>query len=142
MRNFVCAAALALFAAGAQAAVTAADAWVRGTVPAQKTTGAFMTLTSSEEAKLVAVSTPAAKSVEIHASAEHHGVMQMHAVETIALPAGRRVELKPGSFHIMLVGLAKPLVAGDTVPLTLTIEDSRGKRTQVEVRAEVRPLGR
>jgi copper(I)-binding protein len=141
MRNAIYA-ALALVAFSAHAAVTATDAWVRGTVPAQKTTGAFMTLTSSEEAKLVAVSTPAAKSVEIHASAEQHGVMHMHAVDTIALPAGRRVELRPGSFHIMLVGLARPLAAGDTVPLTLTIEDSRGKRTQVEVRAEVRPLGR
>ena len=141
MRNIFFAAALVI-AGAANAAVTATDAWVRGTVPAQQSTGAFMTLTSTEEARLVAVSTPAARSVEIHTSAEQNGVMHMHAVEAIALPAGRRVELKPGSFHVMLVGLAKPLAAGDHVPLTLTIEDSRGKRTKVEVRAEVRPLGR
>jgi copper(I)-binding protein len=62
-------------------------------------------------------------------------------VEAISLPAGKRVELKPGSFHIMLVGLTRALAAGDAVPLTLTIEEAGGKRTQVEVRAQVRPLG-
>ena len=135
--------ALAFIAGAAHAGVTATDAWVRGTVAAQKTTGAFVTLTSTGDAKLVAVSTPAAKSAEIHASEEKGGVMHMHAVEAIALPAGKRVELKPGSsFHIMLVGLTRALAAGDHVPLTLTIEEAGGKRTQVEVRAEVRPLGR
>ena len=125
----------------ANAAVTATDAWVRGTVPAQKATGAFVTLQSSEDAKLVGVSTPVAKSAEIHESTESQGVMHMHAIDGIKLPAGRRVELKPGGFHVMLIGLAHPLVEGDQVPLTLTIEDARGKRTRIEVSAPVRPLG-
>ena len=133
---------LACIAGAAQAGVTATDAWVRGTVPAQKVTGAFVTLASTKEAKLVAVSTPAAKSAEIHASEEKGGIMQMHAVEAIALPAGKRVELKPGGFHIMLVGLTRALSAGDQVALTFTIEDRQGRRTRLEVRAEVRPLGR
>ena len=130
------------FALNATAAVTATDAWVRGTVPAQKTTGAFVTLQSSEDAKLVAVTTPAAKTVEIHSSGMRNGMMHMHAVESVALPAGRRVELKPGGFHVMLVGLEKPLAAGDLVPLTFTVEDSRGKTSTFEVKAEVRALGR
>jgi copper(I)-binding protein len=58
------------------------------------------------------------------------------------LPAGKRVELKPGGLHVMLVGLARPLGAGDRVALTFTIEDRQGRRTQLEVSAEVRPLGR
>ncbi len=135
-------AALAMAAGLAQASVTATDAWVRGTVAAQKTTGAFVTLQSSEESRLVAVTTPAASSAEIHASEQKQGVMHMHALDAIALPAGQRVELKPGSFHIMLVGLTRALSAGDTVPLTFTFEDRQGKRTRIEVRAEVRPLGR
>jgi periplasmic copper chaperone A len=127
---------------GVDAAVTATDAWVRGTVPAQKTTGAFITLQSTEDAKLVGVSTPAAKAAEIHESTQSQGVMHMHAVDEVPLPAGKRVELKPGGFHVMLVDLSKPLVEGDSVPLTLTIEDKQGKRSQVQVRAPVRPLGR
>ena len=123
------------------AGVTVSDAWVRGTVPAQKVTGAFMTLRSSEPAKVVGVSTPAAESAEIHASEHKAGVMHMHAIDSLELPAGKRVELKPGGHHMMLQGLAKPLAPGQKVPITLTLEDARGKRTQVEVQAEVRPLG-
>ena len=124
-----------------EAAVTATDAWVRGTVPAQKTTGAFVTLQSSEDAKLVGVSTPAAKSAEIHESQQSQGLMRMHAVDEVPLPAGKRVELKPGGFHLMLVDLQRPLGAGDQVQLRLTIEAKDGKRTQIDVRATVRPLG-
>ena len=142
MRSLAAVAAFALGIGTAGAAVTATDAWVRGTVPAQRTTGAFVVLESSEEAKLVAVSTPAAKSAEIHASEMKDGIMHMHALDALARPAGRRVELKPGGYHIMLVGLTRPLAAGDKVPLTLTIEDRRGRRSRLEVRAEVRALGR
>ena len=131
--------ALALNAA---AAVTATDAWVRGTVPAQKVTGAFLTLESSEDARVVGVSTPAAKTAEIHESGMDHGTMRMKAVDFVALPAGKRIELKPGGYHVMLVDLTRPLAAGDLVPLTFTVEDSRGKRSTFEVKAEVRPLGR
>jgi copper(I)-binding protein len=130
------------FCSNVLATVTATDAWVRGTVPAQKTTGAFLTLESTEDAKLISVTTPAAKSVEIHESQQMQGMMHMHAVEAVPLPAGKRVELKPGGFHVMLVDLAKPLGEGDSVPLTLTIEDKQGKRSKVEVSAPVRPLGR
>lgn len=132
----------ALMPLAAAAGVTATGAWVRGTVPAQQTTGAFVTLQSSEEAKLVGVATPAAASAEIHASESHGGVMHMHAVDALPLPAGRRVELKPGGFHIMLVGLTRKLAAGDEVPLTFTIEERDGKRTHLQVRAQVRALGR
>lgn len=123
------------------AAVTATDAWVRGTVPAQRTTGAFVTLQSSDEAKVVGVASTAAEAVEIHSSEHKDGVMHMHPVEAIPLPAGKRVELKPGGYHVMLVNLTRPLAAGDKVPLVFTIEERNGKRTTLEVRAEVRPLG-
>ena len=142
MRRTLAYLAAAALPFAAQAAVTASDAWVRGTVPAQKSTGAFVTLTSTDAAKLVAVSTSVAESAEIHSSAMHSGVMHMMAVDAVPLPKGARVVLKPGGFHIMLMGLTKPLAAGDQVPLTLTIEDAAGKRSQIQVRADVRPLGR
>jgi copper(I)-binding protein len=63
-------------------------------------------------------------------------------VDSVALPAGKRIELKPGGYHVMLLGIAKPLVAGDSVPLTLTLEGPGGKRSTLEVEAAVRPLGR
>jgi copper(I)-binding protein len=128
-------------AAAAQAEVTVKDAWVRGTVPAQTVTGAFMTLTSSEEAKIVGASSPAAKKTEIHTSMMMNGVNMMHSVEAIPMPAGKPVELKSGGYHVMLMDLVKPVKAGDIVPITFTIEGKDGKRTQLEVKATVRPLG-
>jgi hypothetical protein len=124
------------------AEVTVKEAWVRGTVPAQKSTGAFLTLVSSEDAKLVSAASPIARTVEIHLSSMHNHVMHMEAVDAVALPAGKTVELKPGGHHVMLMGLAKPVKEGEKVPLTLTIEDAKGNRTRVEVKADVRPLGR
>lgn len=129
-----------VLATGALAEVTARDAWVRGTVPAQKSTGAFMTLVSSEDAKVVAVASPIAKRAEIHESAVHSGVMHMHAVEALELPAGKPVVLRPGSYHVMLLGLKGQVREGEPVPLTLTIEARDRKRTTLEVKATVRPL--
>ena len=59
-------AGVAFAAAQAWAEVAVTEAWVRGTVPAQKATGAFMKLKSSEDAKLVSAASPAAKIVEVH----------------------------------------------------------------------------
>lgn len=124
------------------AEVTATGAWVRGTVPAQTSTGAFMTLHSTHYARIVEVRSPLAKTAEIHASEMTGGVMHMHALDDFLLLPGKRVELKPGGYHIMLTGLARPLAAGETVPLTLVIESSQGARQTLEVKAEVRPLGK
>lgn len=132
---------LAASAFAAQAEVTAKDAWVRGTVPSQTSTGAFLTLTSTVDAKVIAVMTPAAKKAEIHESMVMGGVNHMHEVEALVLPAGKAVQLKPGRHHVMLMGLAKPVKVGDSVPLTFTIEEKGGKRLTLEVKASVRPLG-
>jgi hypothetical protein len=134
-------AGLALAAAQAWAEVTVTEAWVRGTVPAQKATGAFMKLKSSEDAKLVSAASPAAKIVEVHEMAMKGNVMEMRAIDALALPAGKTVELKPGGYHVMLVDLVKPLAAGEKVPVTLTVIGKDGKKATVEVKAEVRAVG-
>lgn len=125
----------------AQAKVTIEDAWVRETVPVQKSTGAFATVTSSEGGKLVAVKSPVAKVIEIHSSTMKGGVMQMRAVSSVALPAGKKVHLAPaGSYHVMLIDLTRPMKVGDKVPLSFVVEDASGKKTTVEAEAVVRPL--
>ena len=132
---------LAAISLPALAEVTASNAWVRGTVPAQKSTGAFMSLRSTGAARLVEVRTSAAARAEIHSSMMHDGVMMMHEMDGLALPAGKTVELKPGGYHVMLLDLAKPLAAGDKVTLTLVVEEGK-RRSTLDVVAEVRPLGR
>ena len=142
MKSRLMAAALLVAATHAAADIVVTKAWVRGTVPGQQTTGAFLTLRSTEPAKLVGVSSPVAKIAELHTSEQSGGVMRMHAVDAIALPAGRTVELRPGGFHVMLIDLRRPVRAGDRVPLVLEVQDAKRRVRRLTVEAEVRPLGR
>ena len=134
----VCAAGITLLSTAALAQVTVKDAWVRATVAQQKATGAFMQLQSAQDAKLVAAQSPVAGVVEVHEMAMDGGVMKMRAVPSLALPAGKAVELKPGGYHVMLMDLKGQVKDGDTVPMTLVVEGKDGKRQNVEVKATVR----
>ena len=69
--------------------VTVSNAWVRGTVGGQKTSGAFMQLKSSTDVEVVGVATPAAKTAEIHASRSDGGMMRMSHVEKLLAPLPR-----------------------------------------------------
>jgi len=122
--------------------ITISNTWARATVQGQKATGAFMTVTSKENAKLVAVSSPVAGIVEIHEMKMEKDVMKMSALPNgLDLPAGKAVELKPGGFHIMLMDLKLPLNKDVALPLTLTFQDSSGKKSQqvVQVTVSVQP---
>ena len=131
-----------LLSAGAVAAadLEVANPWVRGTVPAQKATGAFMQLSSKGGVSLVGVASPAAKVVEIHEMVMDNNVMKMRAVPRLEVVAGKALELKPGSYHVMLIDLNKPLAKGEIVPITLKVEGKDKKVEAVEVKAEVREL--
>ncbi len=135
------AASIALFSVAAQAQapqLQVKDAWVRTTVAQQKATGAFFQLRADSDLQLVEASSPVAAMVEIHEMAMEGSVMRMRAVESLPLPAGKSVEFKPGGLHVMLMGLNRPLAAGDKIPLTLVYLDKNKKRHQVEVQAEAR----
>lgn len=124
----------------AAAQVAVHEPWVRGTVAGQQSTGAFMKLVAAADTTLVAVRSPVAKIVEIHEMKHEGGMMRMRAIERLPLAAGQTVELAPGGYHVMLMGLAAPVQASATVPITLTFEDRAGKRSTVEVSAPVRAL--
>ena len=138
MKKIAAFAAVALLAATAHAQVTVDKPWVRTTVAQQTTTGAFMTITSAQDGKLVSASSPIAASVEVHEMKMEGDVMKMRPVEALALPAGKPVDLKSGSYHIMMMGLKAPVKAGDVVPIKLVVEDAKGKRETVDVKATAR----
>jgi len=122
------------------AQVVVNEAWVRATVPQQKATGAFMTLTSTQDGKLVAASSPVAGVVEVHEMKMVDDVMRMRQVPGLPLPAGQAVALRPGGYHLMLLELKQPLKEGDKVPLTLEVEDAKQVRSNITVEATVRAL--
>jgi periplasmic copper chaperone A len=133
---FLLAATLLVSAAHAQ--VTVDKPWVRTTVPQQTTSAAYLTITSVQGGRLVDASSPAAASVEVHEMKMVGDLMKMRNVAALPLPAGKPVELKPNGFHMMLVGLKAPLKAGDVVPIKLVVEDAKGKRETVDVKATAR----
>ena len=139
MRLLFASALLALSTMASATDLQVDGAWVRGTVPAQKVTGAFMKITSKQDAALVGASTPLADKAEVHEMKMQGDVMKMNAIPRLPLPAGKAVELSPGGYHIMLFGLKQPLKAGDKLPLELQIEQG-GKRETVKVDVEIRPL--
>ncbi|MCX7961308.1 MAG: copper chaperone PCu(A)C [Burkholderiales bacterium] len=140
MKRIVFASFFCLAATAASAQVTVKDPWVRATVPAQKATGAFMKLESGEDARLVAASSPVASVVELHETVMEGDKMRMRAVPSIAIPAGKGAELRPGGHHVMLMDLKGQIKEGDAVPLSLTFETKDGKRQTVELKAPARPL--
>ena len=138
MKKIAAFAALALLGAAAHAQVTVARPWVRTTVAQQTTSAAYMTITSAQGGKLVEASSPVAASAEVHEMKMAGDMMKMRAVDALPLPAGKPVELKPNGFHMMLMGLKAPLKAGDVVPIRLVVEDAKGKRRTVDVKATAR----
>ena len=133
-------AALALITAtGVHAqAVDIKNAWARTTVPGQKATGAFMTLTAKEGLKLVGGSSPAAGVTEIHEMKMEGDVMRMRALKDgLPLPAGQTVELKPGGYHVMLMDLKAALPKDTSIPLTLVFRDAKGVESKMEIKLPV-----
>ncbi|KIF58013.1 copper chaperone PCu(A)C [Pseudomonas fluorescens] len=126
------------FQASAQTRVD--DAWVRATVPNQSASGAFMSVTADSDSKLLSVASPAAKDVQIHEMTMKNDVMSMGPVKSVDLPAGKAVNFDPNGYHVMLMGLTAQLKEGDSVPLTLTIENAKGEKETVEVKAPVKAL--
>lgn len=126
-------------AAPAPPRVAVSGAWVRATVEGQTGSGAYLRLTSEEDAQLAGASTPDARKVEIHEMKEIGNRMTMRPIERLALPAHRTVALEH-DLHIMLIGLQHRLQTGQTVALTLHLLDARGQPFDVEVAAPVRPL--
>ncbi len=96
---------------------------------------AYMVITNSggEADRLLSATSDVASAVEIHISEMKDGVMTMHPVTAIDIPAGGKAELKPGGYHVMLIGIKHDLKAGDKVQLTLNFE----KSGQVAVEAEI-----
>ena len=99
----------------------------RATVANQPSGAAYLAIENKGKLadKLIAVSSPVAKSAEIHTMSMDGNVMKMREVDGIDIKPSARVAMQPGhGYHIMLVGLKQALKAGDKFPLTLTFEKS------------------
>ena len=123
----------------AVAKTTANDAWARATVAGQNMGGAYVTLTSDRDARLISASSPASQTVELHTMKMEGERMVMTPVRSIDLPANEAVALT-GAYHLMLMGLKQPLTEGQIVPITLKIKLSSGYVETLNIQAPVKSL--
>lgn len=112
--------------------------WIRAAVEGQSGTGGFMKITPEQDLELVGFSTDLAEVNELHEMVMDGEVMKMSAIPSLPLPAGETTELKPGSYHLMLMKLKQPLKDGDTVQLTLMVKDSNAVVSTFPVTAAVK----
>jgi len=112
------------------------NAWVREAPPNAHMMAAYMTLnnTGADDAVLTQVDSPAFGHVMLHKSEVVDGVARMIHQDEIVIPARGAVELKPGSFHLMMPAPEKRLVEGDRVDFILTFADGATTRVQADVR--------
>ena len=130
-------------AGGDAAVVTVGDleigaAWARAMLAGQKAAGAYLTVTNKggEADRLTGGASPLAGKVEVHTMEVVNDVMTMRPVEGgLEIPAGGSVELKPGSFHVMLMDVKTPFTEGETVPVTLKFEKAGEVELSLPVRA-------
>jgi len=145
LRSALCAAAALVVAAPADAlaqapVITVHDAWAREPMGGRNVTGAFVVVENAGATPraIVSAATDAAEKVELHEMKNEGGMMRMSPVKQIDVPARGKVELRPGSFHVMLFGIKGKPVAGDTMNLTLTFDDGTTVTTAAQFR---RPEG-
>ena len=113
--------------------VEVSNAWARATPPKAETGIAYLTIRSPTPDRLVSVSSPVAKKVELNTMEMSGMVMKMRPVASLDIPAGQPVTLKPGGEHIMLTGLSGALREGQSFPLTLTFEKAGTREVTVAV---------
>lgn len=113
--------------------------WTRATAPGAAVGGGFATIrnTGKTADRLLSASSPVSASMEMHQMAMVNDVMKMREVKALELPANSVIELKPGAYHLMFIGLKAPLKQGERVPVTLKFE----KAGEVKVALSVESLG-
>lgn len=120
--------------------VSVSEAWSRATAPGQEVGMVGLVITSQKDARIVAVTSPASETAEIHTMTMDNGVMKMRQLENRPLTAKKPATLGPGGDHLMLIGLKQPLKAGETVALTLTVQFADKSTEKINVTAQIRAL--
>jgi copper(I)-binding protein len=97
------------------------DAWVRAT-PGGSTAAAYFTLLNHGPASdtLLSAASPVAAAAQMHLSSTAQGTARMRPAGELLIPVGGQLDITPAGLHVMLTGLSRPLMPGESVSLTLT----------------------
>ena len=123
-------------------AIAIGHPYARPTVAGQPVAAGYLSLDNRGAAdRLLAASTAVAERVELHAMWLEGDVMRMRMRDAIDLPAGAKVEFKPGGMHLMFIGLKAPLKVGEKFALTLRFEKAGTVEVVVNVQATASAAG-
>jgi copper(I)-binding protein len=114
--------------------------WSRATPKGASVAGGYLKITNTGTTpdRLTGGSAEIARRFEIHEMRMDGGVMKMRELANgVEIPAGATVELKPGSYHVMLLGLSKGTAKGERVKASLTFE----KAGKVDIEFDVEAVG-
>ena len=114
------------------------EAWSRATPAVAPVAGGFMTLVNDgeREERLLRVESGISQRVEIHEMRHENGVMRMRQlVDGLAVPAGGKVVLKPGGYHLMFIKPVRALAEGERFDATLVFQRAGKVKVVFEVRA-------
>ncbi len=104
-------------------AIAISHPWARATPAPVRTSAAYLTIDNKGGAdRLLSAAADIAKETQLHSMTTEAGVMKMREVKAVDVAANGKTELKPGGFHIMLIGLADGLKEGTKFPLKLKFE--------------------
>jgi len=124
---------LSLSACASNQPLAIKDVWARPGI-AGGNSAVYMTITSDQADKVLSAKSGVAAQAELHMTKmDQSGTMVMHHQDSIAIPAGGKVEFKPGGLHVMLTNLGRDLKAGDAFSLTLRFQNAGEMALQVKV---------
>lgn len=134
MKYTVVAVLALLFAISVQPAISVADSedivvekpWARASIGVKRPGAAYLIIRNlgGEDATLMALATPIALKPEIHETTTNAaGVTSMAPAGEIIIGPGETLALEPGGLHAMLMHMQRPLVKGETFPITLMFAD-------------------
>ena len=147
MRRFAIAtavfcAAVSVYAADAKVGnLSIDDAWARTGQPGQVSAAYFEVKNKGAADKVVSANCDCAKATELHDVKMVDGTMKMVSIAGMEVPANGELKLKPGSYHIMLIGLNRPLAAGETLPIKVKFEKAGEVTVNAKVKDKAAPVG-
>lgn len=118
-------------------AIQVVEVWSRELPPNAPVGAAFMSIENHSDTpdRLISAESSIAEVTELHAHIHEGDVMRMVKVESIDVPANGQLTLEPGGYHIMLIDLKKPLVAGEHLPLSLQFEHAGQMDVIVDIKS-------
>ncbi len=100
------------------------DAWARPAIGTMSAAYGIFKNSGNAPIEIIAAEAEGITHVELHETAKNdQGMMQMRKMERFIIPANGTIELKPGSYHIMFIGVEREIKGGDTLPVTFTLKN-------------------